>query len=159
MKSEGGTSTYDGLSIAKSVAEYISNPRKVGCKTLFATHYHELISLENEKPGIKNYSVAVKKGSDGIRFLRKIVRGGVDESYGIEVAKLAGLPESILRRSREILKELEVKPVAPVQPESDQVSFEGINEKAVINMLRKTNIDELSDKELRELISDIVKYI
>ncbi|MCD7846867.1 MAG: DNA mismatch repair protein MutS [Oscillospiraceae bacterium] len=154
-----GTSTYDGLSIAKSVAEYIANPRKIGCKTLFATHYHELITLENEKPGIKNYSVAVKKGSDGIRFLRKIVRGGVDESYGLEVAKLAGLPESILRRSREILKELEVKPVAESPKEDDQVSFEGINEKAVLNMLRKTNIDELSDKELRELISDIVRYI
>ena len=77
----------------------------------------------------------------------------------IEVAKLAGLPESILRRSREILKELEVKPVTQIPAESDQVSFEGINEKAVINMLRKTNIDELSDKELRELISDIVRYI
>lgn len=89
-----GTSTLDGVSIARAVAEYISS-RKIGCKTLFATHYHELLDLEQEIPDIKNYSVAVKKHGDSIRFLRKIVPGGVDDSYGIAVAKLAGLPDQV----------------------------------------------------------------
>ncbi len=155
-----GTSTFDGISIARSVSEYIANPKRIGCKTLFATHYHELIELENDCPGVKNYSVAVKRGHDGIKFLRKIVRGGVDESYGIEVAKLAGLPEAILKRSRELLAQLESKPELPKQNDDfGQVSFSGINEKNVVDMLRKTNIDELSDGELREFIKDIIKCI
>lgn len=155
-----GTSTFDGISIARSVSEYIANPKRIGCKTLFATHYHELIELENDCPGVKNYSVAVKRGHDGIKFLRKIVRGGVDESYGIEVAKLAGLPEAILKRSRELLAQLESKPELPKQSDDfGQVSFSGINEKNVVDMLRKTNIDELSDGELREFIKDIIKCI
>lgn len=155
-----GTSTFDGISIARSVSEYIANPKRIGCKTLFATHYHELIELENDCPGVKNYSVAVKRGHDGIKFLRKIVRGGVDESYGIEVAKLAGLPEAILKRSRELLVQLESKPELPKQNDDfGQVSFSGINEKNVVDMLRKTNIDELSDGELREFIKDIIKCI
>ena len=102
-----GTSTFDGISIAKAVAEYICQDQKLGCKTLFATHYHELISLEQELDGIRNYSVAVRKNANGIRFLRKIVPGGTDDSYGIDVAKLAGLPETVLGRAGEILKELE----------------------------------------------------
>ncbi|MDE6005790.1 MAG: DNA mismatch repair protein MutS, partial [Oscillospiraceae bacterium] len=90
-----GTSTFDGISIAKAVAEYICCDKKLGCKTLFATHYHELISLEQELQGVRNYSVAVRKNKDGIRFLRKIVSGGTDDSYGIDVAKLAGLPDKV----------------------------------------------------------------
>lgn len=157
-----GTSTFDGISIAQSVAEHIANTRKIGCKTLFATHYHELIELEGECDGVKNFSVAVKRGSDGIRFLRKIVRGGVDQSYGLEVAKLAGLPESILKRARAILSELESKAArsdSSVKESDGQVSFSLINEMNAIDMLRKTNIDELSDSELRELIGEIIKYI
>ena len=157
-----GTSTFDGISIAQSVAEHIANTRKIGCKTLFATHYHELIELEGECDGVKNFSVAGKRGSDGIRFLRKIVRGGVDQSYGLEVAKLAGLPESILKRARAILSELESKAArsdSSVKESDGQVSFSLINEMNAIDMLRKTNIDELSDSELRELIGEIIKYI
>ncbi|WMJ81997.1 DNA mismatch repair protein MutS [Clostridium sp. MB40-C1] len=102
-----GTSTYDGLSIAWSVIEYICNNPSLKCKTLFATHYHELTSLEDKILGVKNYSIAVKKLEDDIVFLRKIVEGGADESYGIEVAKLAGIPEDVIDRARSILESLE----------------------------------------------------
>lgn len=102
-----GTSTYDGLSIAWSVIEYISKNNNLKCKTLFATHYHELTKLEGKIGGVKNYSVAVKELDNTIIFLRKIIEGGADESYGIEVAKLAGLPEDVISRAREILNELE----------------------------------------------------
>ena len=98
-----GTSTYDGLSIAWAVAEYISSKDKIGAKTLFATHYHELTALENLVDGVKNYSVAVKKRGDDITFLRKIVRGGTDDSFGIEVAKLAGVPDEVITRAKEVL--------------------------------------------------------
>lgn len=102
-----GTSTYDGLSIAWSVIEYICNSKYLKCKTLFATHYHELTKLENELHGVKNYSVAVKEVDNTIVFLRKIVEGGADQSYGIEVAKLAGLPKEVINRAKDILKHLE----------------------------------------------------
>ncbi|MCI1579698.1 MAG: DNA mismatch repair protein MutS [Clostridium beijerinckii] len=102
-----GTSTYDGLSIAWSVIEYITGNENLRCKTLFATHYHELVKLEGILPGVKNYSVAVKKMKDSVIFLRKIVEGGADESYGIEVAKLAGLPDDVINRAKEILLGLE----------------------------------------------------
>ena len=102
-----GTSTYDGLSIAWSVIEYISKNNDLKCNTLFATHYHELTKLEGKIPGVKNYSVAVKEIEDNIVFLRKIVEGGADQSYGIEVAKLAGLPKEVIDRAKEILSELE----------------------------------------------------
>ena len=104
-----GTSTYDGMSIAWAVAEYISDKEKCGAKTLFATHYHELIELENKLDGVKNYSVAVKEKGEDIIFLRKIVKGGTDESYGVHVAKLAGVPQVVTKRANEILKGLERK--------------------------------------------------
>ena len=104
-----GTSTYDGLSIAWAVAEYIADKEKCGAKTLFATHYHELTELENKLEGIKNYSIAVKEKGEDIIFLRKIVRGGTDESYGIHVAKLAGVPKQVTQKANEILKNLERK--------------------------------------------------
>jgi len=104
-----GTSTYDGLSIAWSVIEYICSNKKIKCKTLFATHYHELTSLEGKINGVKNYSVAVKKVQNDIIFLRKIIEGGADESYGIEVAKLAGIPEEVINRAKDILHTLESK--------------------------------------------------
>ncbi|MEG0774799.1 DNA mismatch repair protein MutS [Clostridium sp.] len=102
-----GTSTYDGLSIAWSVIEYICNTFKIKCKTLFATHYHELTRLEGEISGVKNYSIAVRKIQNEIIFLRKIISGAADESYGIEVAKLAGIPQEVINRAREILQDLE----------------------------------------------------
>ena len=104
-----GTSTYDGLSIAWAVAEYIANKEKCGAKTLFATHYHELIELANKQEGIKNYSIAVKEKGEDIIFLRKIVEGGTDESYGIHVARLAGVPKVVTKRADEILTSLERK--------------------------------------------------
>ena len=102
-----GTSTYDGLSIAWSVIEYIHSKKNIGAKTLFATHYHELTQLEESFEGVKNYNIAVKKYGDDITFLRKIVPGGADQSYGIEVAKLAGVPEPVIKRAREILHMIE----------------------------------------------------
>ena len=102
-----GTSTYDGISIAWSVAEYISDPNRLGAKTLFATHYHELTELALTKPGVKNYNVAVKEWNEEVIFLRKILAGGADRSYGIQVARLAGLPEEVIAKSKEILRQLE----------------------------------------------------
>ncbi|MDO4618374.1 MAG: DNA mismatch repair protein MutS [Clostridia bacterium] len=102
-----GTSTFDGLSIAWAVCEYVANKKKIGAKTLFATHYHELCSLEGTVDGVKNYSIAVKKRGDDITFLRKIVPGGTDDSFGIEVAALAGVPKAVVSRAKEILKEVE----------------------------------------------------
>jgi len=102
-----GTSTYDGLSIAWAVLEYAAEPRKLGAKTLFATHYHELTELESKIEGVKNYCVSVKKRGDDITFLRRIIPGGADDSYGIEVAKLAGVPEGVIKRAKEILKQIE----------------------------------------------------
>lgn len=116
-----GTSTYDGLSIAWAVVEYICTNKKLKCKTLFATHYHELTSLEGVIDGLKNYSIAVKQIKDDIVFLRKIVKGGADESYGIEVAKLAGLPKEVTKRAKEILENLE-------NENSKEVSYEKILE-------------------------------
>jgi len=102
-----GTSTYDGLSIARAVAEYIHSYPKLGAKTLFATHYHELVELANFLPRVKNFNVAVAEDKGEVTFLYKIVPGGVDQSYGIHVAKLAGLPKSVVHRAQEVLIELE----------------------------------------------------
>ena len=102
-----GTSTFDGISIAWAVAEYLHNQPGVKAKTLFATHYHELTDLALTMPGVRNYNVVVKESGDRIVFLRKIVEGAADQSYGIQVAKLAGLPESVIRRANEILANLE----------------------------------------------------
>ena len=102
-----GTSTFDGLSIAWSVIEYISDSEKVGSRTLFATHYHELSELEGKIAGIKNYCIAIKEKGEDIIFLRKIIRGGADGSYGIQVARLAGVPQPVIDRAKELLKELE----------------------------------------------------
>jgi DNA mismatch repair protein MutS len=101
-----GTSTFDGMAIARSVVEYTYS-KKIGAKTLFATHYHELTDMEDAFPGIVNYNIAAKKRGDSITFLRKIIRGGTDDSYGIEVAKLAGVPNEVVKRAREILKDNE----------------------------------------------------
>ena len=101
-----GTSTFDGLSIAWAVIEHIADTRILGAKTLFATHYHELTELEGKQPGVHNYCIAVKEKGDDIVFLRKIVQGGADKSYGIQVARLAGVPESVLARAKELVAEL-----------------------------------------------------
>jgi DNA mismatch repair protein MutS len=153
-----GTSTFDGISIARAVAEYMCQGRGMGCKTLFATHYHELISLEQELPGVKNCSIAVKKGRDGIRFLRKIVPGGTDDSYGIDVAKLAGLPSKVTNRAKAILAEMEAQAAkqksAPVKAE-EQISFDAVRESQIPDRLRQMNIAELSDAECREFLEEL----
>ena len=107
MRSDGEPPPYDGMSIARAVIEYIADKRKLGAKTLFATHYHELTELEDAISGVKNYNIAVKKRGDEIIFLRRIVSGGADDSYGIEVSKLAGIPDPVIKRAHEVLKALE----------------------------------------------------
>ncbi len=153
-----GTSTFDGISIARAVAEHICSAKGMGCKTLFATHYHELIELEQLMDGVKNYSIAVRKSGDGIRFLRKIVKGGVDESYGIEVAKLAGLPNKVVKRARELLADMEKENKAVKQQADDgQISFDTISHDTIADRLCRTNVDELSDSECREFLKELVK--
>ncbi len=158
-----GTSTFDGVSIARAVAEHICTSKKLGCKTLFATHYHELIGLEDELEGVKNYSIAVNKHGGSIRFLRKIVRGGVDESYGVDVAKLAGLPTKVINRARELLEEMErnnnTLSSSSVADDMEQMSFGAVSRQSALDMLEKTNIDELSDAECRELLRDMLDII
>ena len=158
-----GTSTFDGVSIARAVAEHICTSKKLGCKTLFATHYHELIGLEDELEGVKNYSIAVNKHGGTIRFLRKIVRGGIDESYGVDVAKLAGLPAKVINRAREILAEMESahksEKTAAADNSSEQISFDSINRESALEMLERTNISELTDSECRELLNDMAAML
>lgn len=140
-----GTSTYDGLSIAWSVAEYISDKEKCGAKTLFATHYHELTQLEDKLEGIKNYSIAVKEKGEDIIFLRKIIPGGTDESYGVHVARLAGVPQNVTKRANEILRSLERKNIL------NGKTIEKENKKVVEGQLNMGNY------KLAELASQIDK--
>ena len=149
-----GTSTYDGLSIAWSVIEYIADHKKLGAKTLFATHYHELTGLENSDLGIQNYNIAVKKRGDDIVFLRKIIPGGTDDSYGIEVAKLAGVPKPVIERAKEILKALETENPqkrytdVPESLEEDlQMNLTSCNFDEIIDMIRGISLDTISPIE------------
>lgn len=147
-----GTSTFDGMSIAKAVAEYISS-KAIGCKTMFATHYHELISMESELDGVRNYSVRVKKKGEDIQFLHKIVEGGTDNSYGIEVAKLAGVPQKVLMRARQILSDMEAAPKAQrelklrAEEEGGQIDFEATARQNVINEIKRLELDDMSPRE------------
>ena len=155
-----GTSTFDGMSIARAVVEYIIKEKNLGCKTLFATHYHELTELENELPGVINYSVAVKKRGEDIIFLRKIVRGGADDSYGIEVAKLAGVPQKVIRRAKAILTELEkenARPAASTEPKEEQISLTEQADQKVLKKLRQLDLDALSPREALEFLYDLKK--
>ncbi|GAA0076412.1 DNA mismatch repair protein MutS [Clostridium sp. CTA-5] len=145
-----GTSTYDGLSIAWSVIEYITGNKNLKCKTLFATHYHELTKLEGVIPGVKNYSVAVKKMKDSVIFLRKIVEGGADESYGIEVAKLAGLPDTVIYRAREILSGLEkentfdisdIHNISEIETNKKEIACDSVYEREVITPITNEKIE------------------
>ena len=146
-----GTSTYDGISLAWSIVEYIQS--KIKCKTLFATHYHELTDLENEFEDVKNYSVAVKEDNDGIIFLRKIISGGADKSYGIYVAKLAKLPDDVIDRSRVILKDLEKNHVynsVAINESSNNDNESNNNNKENNVIVDNSRIVEL-EKELKKL--------
>ena len=145
-----GTSTYDGMAIARSVLEYAANAKKLGAKTLFATHYHELTTIEHELPNVKNYNIAVKKRNDQMIFLRKIVPGAADDSYGVEVAKLAGLPNSVVTRAREILAELESGSVAPapqIKEVDDQLSMLDLRSQQVCDALAAITVETLTPIE------------
>ncbi len=162
-----GTSTFDGMSIAKAVVEYIAGNKKLGCKTLFATHYHELTCLEQELNGVKNYNIAVKKRGDDITFLRKIVPGGADDSFGIEVAKLAGVPEKVISRAKDILKELEqqgTQSLAVLETKEEptqspaQVSFSAFSS-PVEEKLRTLSLDTLTPLEALNVLYELKKLI
>ena len=158
-----GTSTFDGMSIARAVAEY--TVRHIGAKTLFATHYHELTSLENELDGITNYNIAAKKKADSIIFLRKIVRGAADDSYGIEVAKLAGVPDEVTRRAKAVLSQLESGSYSPKYEKKTQerdeglISLDDLRDKEVCDKLRMTDINTLSPLEALNLIFELKKLL
>ena len=157
-----GTSTYDGMAIARAVLEHCADRRRLGAKTLFATHYHELTVLEGQIAGVKNYNIAAKKKKGEVIFLRKIVRGGADQSYGIEVAKLAGVPDRVVRRAREILEELEngsapVGADVPIGPSShdEQISLCDLGGQTVLNKLRMTDVNILSPIEALNLLAEL----
>ena len=156
-----GTSTYDGLAIAWATVEYVADTSKLGAKTLFATHYHELIELEKKIDGVKNYSVEVKEKGDDVIFLRKITPGGADESYGIYVAKLAGVEKTVITRAKQILKDLENVDLAKKtinekrkKITTDEIQVDMFNYKMaeVSRILEKTNLDELTPKDALEVL-------
>ncbi len=168
-----GTSTFDGLSIAWAVVEHIANPKLIGAKTLFATHYHELTELEGKINGVNNYCIAVKENGDDIVFIRKIVPGGADKSYGIQVAKLAGVPESVINRAKEIINELiendiadiaksiTVKTKAPKAQKLDDVDmsqmslFDTIKDEDIIRELREVDVNNLTPVEAMNKLNEL----
>ncbi len=167
-----GTSTFDGMAIAKAVLEYVCNKRKIGAKTLFATHYHELTDMEEELPGIKNYNIACKKRGDDIIFLRRIVPGPADGSYGIEVAKLAGVPNPVVKRAREVLKEIideqertggvlkvptEVPEESGTSPEDFQISFASHASDEILDELKALDVNTFTPIEAMNYLYDLSK--
>lgn len=169
-----GTSTYDGLSIAWSVIEFISDKMNIGSKTLFATHYHELTELEGKVDGIKNYCISVKEHGDDIIFLRKIIRGGADQSYGIQVAKLAGIPDEVIKKAKQIIRQLEENDIIKQsvymnrQPSEEiaadkqpaqfvQVDFFNCANNDIIAELKKTDILNITPIEAMNFLDKLVK--
>lgn len=161
-----GTSTFDGMSIARAVLEYVCKKKTLGAKSLFATHYHELTAMEGLLDGVKNYSIAVKKRGDDITFLRRIVKGGADESFGIEVAKLAGVPDTVVKRAKVILKELEANKIdiefkaenAVVEEEEDiQYNFSSNGKNEIIEILKATDVNTLTPIEAMQTLYDLKK--
>ena len=152
-----GTSTYDGMAVARAVLEYCADKNRLGAKTMFATHYHELSALEGEVAGVKNYNITAKKQGGELIFLRKIVPGAADDSYGIEVAKLAGVPEGVIRKANAYLRELEngsVKGPAPRAPE-EQVSLLDMSGERALTRLRKTDPNTLTPIEALGLLFEL----
>ena len=154
-----GTSTYDGMAIARAVLEWCADPKRLGAKTLFATHYHELTALEEELGGVRNFHIAAKKKGDDILFLRKILPGRADQSYGVEVAKLAGVPDGVVRRGRALLAQLEeqggIQRVTPPSVEPNQCSLEQLQEGEVLNRLRNTVVETLTPLEAMNLLYEL----
>ena len=162
-----GTSTFDGMSIARAVLEFVADKRKLGAKTLFATHYHELTALEKMISGVKNYNVAVKKRGDDITFLRRIVPGGADDSYGIEVAKLAGIPDWVVSRAKQVLKELEngdrpVEDTPSIKKREEiqqQISLIPSGESLVVEKLRQLDVNTLTPIEAMNALFELSKLV
>ena len=163
-----GTSTFDGMSIARAVLEYIADKKKIGAKTLFSTHYHELTVLEGQIDGVKNYNISVKKRGDTITFLRRIVKGSADGSYGIEVAKLAGVPQGVVNRARVILEELEAtenahphlpafSSVPDAEEEPLQLSLSGAIDDEIIDSLKNIDTDTLTPLEALTTLHRLVQ--
>ena len=160
-----GTSTFDGMSIARAVLEHVADKRSLGAKALFATHYHELTVLEELVSGVKNFNIAVKKRGDDITFLRRIVRGGADDSFGIEVAKLAGVPNSVVNRAKQVLRELESgRPVTPKgsgrkprEEETTQLSLVPPQESEVLQRLRQMDVNTLTPIECMNTLFELSK--
>ena len=157
-----GTSTYDGMAIARAVLEHCADKRRLGAKTMFATHYHELSALEGSLPGVVNYNITAKKQGGRLIFLRKIVRGAADDSYGIEVAKLAGVPEGVIGRAKGYLKELEAGGarlgVAPKE-ESAQISLSDVGADEVRDRLRTLDIDSMTPLEAMTVLYELKKKV
>ena len=158
-----GTSTYDGMAIARAVLEYAASSRHLGAKTLFATHYHELSTIEQELPNVANYNIAVKKRGDKMLFLRKIVPGATDDSFGVEVAKLAGLPNTVINRARQILEELEQHNPKPViiqaQEPDDQVSMLDLTGQQICQALESINVETLTPIEAMNELYKLKKML
>ncbi len=152
-----GTSTYDGLSIAWSVLEYLTE--RIRAKTLFATHYHELTELEGKIEGIKNYKVTVKEAAGTVIFLRKIMRGGANKSFGIEVAKLAGIPSAVTSRAKEILKKLEKNDIARTAIETVSAEGECLHESEAEKILRELDFDNLTPMQAFHILSDLAEKV
>lgn len=155
-----GTSTFDGMAIARAVLEFCADKRRLGAKTMFATHYHELSALENELDGVKNYNITAKKQGGTLVFLRKIVRGAADDSYGIEVAKLAGVPEAVISKARGYLRELESCGTVTAAPRRDgdgQVSLADMGADEVKEILRDTDLNTLTPIEAMNLLFELQK--
>ena len=163
-----GTSTFDGMSIARAVLEYTVKKKTLGAKTLFATHYHELTAMEGMLDGVNNYSIAVKKRGDDITFLRRIVHGGADQSFGIEVAKLAGIPNSVIKRAKAILKELEANKVEiefkaenAVEEETDEIQYNFSTNSAddIFELIKATDVNTLTPIEALQTLYDLKKKV
>ena len=160
-----GTSTFDGMSIAQAVLEYAADPKTLGAKTMFATHYHELTAMEEKISGVKNYNIAVRKHGEEITFLRRIIPGGADDSYGIEVARLAGVPEKVVRRARQILRQLESEGPVQVVPQKEkepskeeagtQMQLMSPKSEQIIDRLKSVDVNALTPIECMNLLYEL----
>lgn len=162
-----GTSTYDGMAIARAVIEYCTDKKKLGAKTFFATHYHELTAIENEIPGIKNFNISAKKRNGEIIFLRKIIPGGTDDSFGIEIASLAGVPDVVVRRAKALLNTMEAQksgavsaaPGKKMPADDTQMSLGDVTGSEIVDLLKMTDINTITPLEAMNLLFKLKKKV
>ena len=159
-----GTSTYDGMAIARAVLEYCADKKRLGARTMFATHYHELTALEGVLPGVVNYNITAEKRNGKLIFLRRIVRGAADDSYGIEVAKLAGIPDELVARAKSYLKELESSAAAlaveaPEKPDADQIALADLGADAVRDRLRRLDINAMTPMQAMNTLFELKEMV